>query len=392
MTIDNQAILILAGHGSGRGGSNGTLSVGGDLNLNSALYFSLDRGGETGSLQVNGVLRLGQSGTLADSLNGNTNPKISLNANVLDTSGTVDFKSGTGSVNFGKVIVRGGNYVESSAVPMTISQGLELLGGTFINRNPIVVGQNVGNYLTLGGGHFSNAPTLGIKNNAAVSITGGSYNFTTLSKENGSLSNSATLTVTNFNQSNGTSTNNGNLTIGHANLYGSLNNTGTLTITGNVTSRGNLSSTGTLNNRGNWTETNRFTIAGNLNNTGFANFQNGFQFGNGRLTSSGTIQTNNALDVFDSLGTTGRQDLHYVSLNSSLPQEVKTSLTDFFLKYVPGTVAKTLADHASFTGGKVIVTGVNLTQTQAADLTKAFKEQFFRLSSKVSASAVLGQC
>ena len=212
MTIDNQAILILAGHGSGRGGSNGTLSVGGDLNLNSTLYFSLDRGGETGSLQVNGVLRLGQSGTLADSLNGNTNPKISLNANVLDTSGTVDFKSGTGSVNFGKVIVRGGNYVESSAVPMTISQGLELLGGTFINRNPIVVGQNVGNYLTLGGGHFSNAPTLGIKNNAAVSITGGSYNFTTLSKENGSLSNSATLIVTNFNQSNGTSTNNGNLT------------------------------------------------------------------------------------------------------------------------------------------------------------------------------------
>jgi len=35
---------------------------------------------------------------------------------------------------------------------------------------------------------------------------------------------------------------------------------------------------------------------------------------------------------------------------------------------------------------------VNLTQTQADDLTKAFKEQFFRLSSKVSASAVLGQC
>jgi len=27
----------------------------------------------------------------------------------------------------------------------------------------------------------------------------------------------------------------------------------------------------------------------------------------------------------------------------------------------------------------VIVTGVNLTQTQADDLTKAFKEQFFRV-------------
>mgnify|MGYP006977499712 FL=1 len=147
-----------------------------------------------------------------------------------------------------------------------------------------------------------------------------------------------------------------------------------------------------MNNRGSWTETNRVTIAGNLNNTGSMNFQNGFQFGNGRLTSSGTIQTNNALDIFDSLGTTGQQDLHYVALNSTVPQEAKTSLTDFFLKYLPGTVAKSLADHASFTGGKVIVTGVNLTQTQAADLTKAFKEQFFRLSPKVSTSAVLGQC
>jgi len=376
MTLDNQTIFILAGHGSGRGGSNGTLSVGGDLNVNGSLFFAGDRGGETGSVQVNGILRVGQSGTLGDSIYGNASPKISLNANVLDTSGNVDFKTGTGSINFGKVIVRGGNYVESSAVPMTISQGLELLGGTFVNRNPIVVGQNVGNYLILGGGHFSNAPTLGIKNNSTVSVTGGSYNFTTLSKENGSLSNAATLSITNFNQSNGSSSNSGNLSIGNANLFGTLVNNGTLTLTGNVTSRGNLTNSGNLNNRGNWTETNRFTIAGNLNNTGFANFQNGFQFGNGRLTSSGTIQTNNALDVFDSLGTTGLQDLHYVSLNSSLPQEVKTSLTDFFLKYVPGTVAKTLADHASFTGGKVIVTGVNLTQTQAADLTKAFKEQF----------------
>ena len=76
------------------------------------------------------------------------------------------------------------------------------------------------------------------------------------------------------------------------------------------------------------------------------------------------------------MGTTGQQDLHYVALNSTVPQEAKTSLTDFFLKYLPGTVAKSLADHASFTGGKVIVTGVNLTQTQAADLAKAFKEQF----------------
>ena len=376
MTIDNQAIFVLAGHGSGAGGSNGTLLVGRDLNLNGSLYFALDRGGETGSLQVNGVLRIGTSATLGDSLNGNTSPKISLNANVLDTSGTVDFKSGSGSINFGKVIVRGGSYVESSAVPMTISQGLELLGGTFVNRNPIVVGQNIGNYLTLGGGHFSNAQTLGIKNNGKVSVTGGSYNFATLSKENGTLTNFGTLSVTNFNQSSGSTKNSGTLTIGNSNLGGTLENVARLTLTGNVTTRGNLTSTGTLTNNGNWTEANRYTITGNLHNTGNINFQNGFQIQNGFMTSSGTIQTNDAFNIFDSLGTTGQQDLHYVALGSTVQQDVKTSLTDFFLKYLPGTLAKSLVGHASFTGGKVIITGVSLTQTQADDLTKAFKDKF----------------
>lgn len=50
-----------------------------------------DRGGETGSVQVNGVLKVGQSGTLDDSVYGNASPNISLSANVLDTSGNVDF-------------------------------------------------------------------------------------------------------------------------------------------------------------------------------------------------------------------------------------------------------------------------------------------------------------
>ena len=377
MTIDNPTIFVLAGHGSGRGGSNGTLSVGGNLNVNGSLYFAGDRGGETGSVQVNGVLKVGQSGTLGDSVYGNASPNISLSANVLDTSGNVDFKTGSGTVNFGRVIVRGGSYVESSAVPMTISQGLELLGGTYVNLNPIVVGQNVGNYLVLGGGQFTNSPTITVKNNGSLSVTGGSYSFSTLTKENGTLTNAGTLSVSNFNQSNGTASNSGNLTLGNANLYGSLANTGTLSLSGNVTTRGNLTSTGTLNNRGNWTETAHYVISGNLTNTGSVNFQNGFEFAaNGRLNSSGTLQTNNAANIFDSLGRQGQTALSTVSLQAALPEEVKTSLTDLFRHYVPGTVAQSLIDHASFTGGKVIVTGVNLTTTQCADLVQAFKAKF----------------
>ena len=221
-------------------------------------------------------------------------------------------------------------------------------------------------------------PTITVKNNGSLSVTGGSYSFSTLTKENGTLTNAGTLSVSNFSQSNGTASNSGNLTIANANLYGSLTNTGTLSLTGTVTSRGNLTSSGTLNNRGNWTETAHYAISGSLNNSGALNFQNGFEFAvNGRLNSSGTLQTNNAANVFDSLGSQGQTALSTVSLHAALQEEVKTSLTDLFRHYVPGTVAQSLIDHATFTGGRVIVTGVNLTTTQRDDLLQAFKAKFF---------------
>uniref|UniRef100_UPI0025985475 hypothetical protein n=1 Tax=Turicimonas muris TaxID=1796652 RepID=UPI0025985475 len=245
---------------------------------------------------------------------------------------------------------------------------------------------SVGNSLTLGGGNLTNRNLLTqIAGN--INITGGSYDFGTLNKSNDSLTNAGTLEITQFNQSGGSASNTGNLSLGNADLYGSLTSSGTLNFTGNVISRGNLSSAGTLNNRGSWTETNAFTIAGNLNNTGAINFQNGFTFAsNGKLNSSGTIQTSNASNIFDSLGSQGQTALTIVSMNAQLPEEAKTALTDLFRHYVPGTVAQNLVDHATFTGGKVIVTGVNLTQTQAADLMEAFKSkfvvfEFYRLSS-----------
>ncbi|WP_173020577.1 hypothetical protein, partial [Parasutterella excrementihominis] len=132
-----------------------------------------------------------------------------------------------------------------------------------------------------------------------------------------------------------------------------------------------------------------------LNTSGTLNTHDGvWSFGpSGVLAvSGGIVQTNNAFNVFDSLGTTAQQELHYVGLNSVLPQEVKSSLNDFFTKYAPGSIAQKLINHASFTGGKVVVTGVELTQTQADDLKKAFKDKFFLQSSNVSTSAVEGRC
>ena len=348
-------------------------------------------------LTVDGTLyNYGLINNNSDNIHGAARLLSTISIGTLRNEGTFQQLGGSVNTRLTHLQQAGGVFRQTSNHSVYVTDSVVLSGGTLETTDPLSIGArnglfSVGVSLNLAGGSLNQTGLLTQKA-GQVSVTNGSYVFGTINKENGSLSNAATLSITNFNQAKGFSSNSGNLTIGHADLYGTLNNTGTLSLTGNVTSRGNLFSSGTLNNRGNWTETNRYTIAGNLNITGSVNFQNGFQFGNGRLTSSGTIQTNNALDVFDSLGTTGQQDLHYVALNSTVPQEAKTSLTDFFLKYLPGTVAKSLADHASFTGGKVIVTGVNLTQTQAADLTKAFKEQFFLQSSNVSTSVVFGRC
>lgn len=311
------------------------------------------------------------------------------------TSGTGSFSIGTlnnwGNFNLasknmnvsgeiGRLNINGGSFNQNPTNNIYIRDELVLNSGSLVTQQPITVGQRAGNFsigssFVLAGGSLNQTGLLTQKA-GQVSVTNGSYAFGTINKENGSLSNFGTLSITNFNQSGGSTKNSGTLTIGNSNLGGSLENIARLTLTGNVNTRGNLTSTGTLTNNGNWTEANRYTITGNLHNTGNINFQNGFQIQSGFMTSSGTLQTNNAFDIFDSLGKAGQQNLHYVGLGSSIPQEVKVSLTDFFQKYLPGTLSKSLVGHISLTGGKVIVTGVNLTQTQAADLIKAFKEQF----------------
>ena len=390
--------------------ANGTLNVGGNVIIGgrggtasidlAGVGEGSDRHSVTGRLNVNGVLTIEQGGSLnlifggentADgTVTASVNTKaLNLYGSVVSWPGLFKNKTVNADYNYGDAVIYSGGYLATNipvkGVETNTFNNLTIQGGGNLgNATPLILGNKtagattIASTLNLNGGGVGNRSAL-TQHQGTVNVNSGSYDFGTYTKTNGSLINRSVLSIATFNQTNGTTTNTGNLTIGNGDLNGSLNSTGTLSLTGNFTSRGNLTSSGTLNNRGNWTETNRVTIAGNLNNTGFANFQNGFQFGNGRLTSSGTIQTNNALDIFDSLGTTGQQDLHYVALNSTVPQEAKTSLTDFFLKYLPGTVAKSLADHASFTGGKVIVTGVNLTQTQAADLAKAFKEQFFRV-------------
>lgn len=317
-----------------------------------------------------------------DNVFGAANLTTTASIGTLHNEGVFQFLGGSVTSTFTNIEQVAGTFRQSSNNNCCISDSLLLSGGMLDSDASIVVGAREGNFsvggnLTLAGGVLSNRSLL-TQVGGSVNVTAGSYDFGTLNKSNGVLGNAATLVITNFNQSNGTASNSGNLTIGNADLGGSLTNTGTLSLTGTVTSRGNLTSSGTLNNRGNWTETAHYAISGSLNNTGSVNFQNGFEFAaNGRLNSSGTLQTNNAANIFDSLGSQGQTALSTVSLEAVLPEETKTALTDLFRHYVPGSVAQSLIDHASFTGGKVIVTGVNLTTTQRDDLLQAFKAKFF---------------
>lgn len=386
--LDSSSPLFAIVHkGDGASKISGSLEVAGNLNLHSGLLRlgsgnSNDGGEVNSSLSVQGTLTIA-NGAQIDNRADYHHVKLQLNAGVLDSSGLFDISSvESGTVNYGEMTVRNGTYRQSGNVQTYVSDNIALLGGTLNNQDALNIGGKSGNFsagnsLNLAGGIPTNRNLL-TQVGGSVNVTAGSYDFGTLNKSNGVLSNALTLVITNFNQSNGTAANSGNLTIGNADLYGTLTNTGTLSLTGNVTTRGNLTSTGTLNNRGNWTETAHYAISGSLNNSGALNFQNGFEFAvNGRLNSSGTLQTNNAANIFDSLGSQGRTALSTVSLQAVLPEETKTALTDLFRHYVPGTVAQSLIDHASFTGGKVIVTGVNLTTTQRDDLLQAFKAKFF---------------
>lgn len=255
--------------------------------------------------------------------------------------------------NFGNLYQEAGTFQQTANNTYHFTGAVRLNGGSLNTADSIVLGERsgkffIGDALVLAGGELTNNALI-TQTGGSLSVEKGSYSLGSLNKHSGTLSNSGTLSISSFNQSGGTSENTGSLTLGNADLSGSVHNAGTLTLTGSVTTRRGLINRGTLHNRGSWTETSRHRISGTVNNTGSINFADGFEFGEGRLNSSGSVQTNHASDIFASLGTNGLQDLHYVSLGSSEPQEVKTSLTEFFQRYVPGSVAESLASHASFT-------------------------------------------
>ena len=91
-------------------------------------------------------------------------------------------------------------------------------------------------------------------------------------------------------------------------------------------------------------------------------------------SASGSLTTNQD-NLFQNVYPAVDDPLNVISVAAQLPEAIRVVADELFQKYVPGEVAESLAEHATFTGGKVIVTGVDLTTTQVVDLTQAFKEK-----------------
>ena len=163
---------------------------------------------------------------------------------------------------------------------------------------------------------------------------------------------------------------NANLSLTQLDVEGDLNvESGTLNLANNATISGGQNA-GQVNAKG-------LTINESFINTGSTKVEGQLAFGeNGRFNqTSGTLTTHQD-NLFENVNFSVQDGLNTISLNSTVPEEVKTSLSDFFQKYVPGNLTQEIIDHASFAGGKVVITGVNLTTTMRDDLTQAFKDTF----------------
>ncbi len=98
------------------------------------------------------------------------------------------------------------------------------------------------------------------------------------------------------------------------------------------------------------TEEGKFTVSGGELSTGYSNI----------FTES----------IAEAVG------LNVIGLESAQPEAVKNVLTEFFTRYIAGDVAESIAQNASFEGGKLVINVDHLSTTERDDLTAAFNKIF----------------
>ena len=224
--------------------------------------------------------------------------------------------------------------------------------------------------LSSNGGHLY---AVDLTKNGNLSIAKGTYTIDSVSGGK-SINNAGTLDISDLNQAVGVAytqtdgtitTKNGWFDKSTLNLNGgSLNRNALGANTVNINGANVV--TGTLDSFTKLSMNKGSLVADKLNLTsdGITYKQNG-----------GTLTTKQD-SLFENVNFSVQDGLNTISLNGDVPEDVKTSLSDFFQKYVPGNLKQQIMDHASFTGGKVVISGVNLTTTMRDDLTKAFIDHF----------------
>ena len=356
---------------SGSFTGNGTLENHAQVNINGGTFRTGTLTLAGGRFDSNyGTLVIGnQSGNLSTqtlNLNNGTLGVSSLNQN----AGTINV-NGTYTLNS---LRQTGGTVNNNA---TLTLNNANMSGALNNNRTLYIGGNTSIGQTInGGGSVSISGTAnigGISGASSVSVTSG--NTTVRSMNAGTISNAGNLTIqdfvkdsgVNYTQTGGSLTansdwlTNSTLTIRGGSLNRNVLGTNTINVAGGTVSTGTLSSDTTFN-----------VSNGTLNANAF-----GFSEDKGKTVSvtGGSLKTAIG-NVFTGLEGSTEDGLNTVSLSATVPEEVKTTLTEFFQKYAPGTVIDGLENHISVSGGKVIVTGVNISYTMRDDLTKVFKATF----------------
>ena len=179
-------------------------------------------------------------------------------------------------------------------------------------------------------------------------------------------------------------------TFNNAGIYQNNNGRGSKT-----TNNGIFVNTGTINSSKTWSGTGQINNEGGTVNISGGVFTSDTLVGGLVKLSGGNATVNNLHDstrytitggtlttginqVFASTGSMGQQALNYITGTvAEVPQAMQTLLSDYFQKYVKGTLRENLAQIISFQGGELHVDGTGLTETQRDDLSKIFKETFF---------------
>ena len=140
-----------------------------------------------------------------------------------------------------------------------------------------------------------------------------------------------------------------------------------------------LTDVANLSNKGIFTvDAGTIAISDSFVNSGTASIMGDLELTDGvSFVNEGTLTTK-IDNIFDNATGVAPDALDVISVDATVPENIKEVLTELFVKYSPGTIREELLnENVSFANGKLVISGVNMTETQRDDLTQAFKEQLF---------------